>query len=125
MAEPTWDTPARIDGLPATNWKRRTGVTMDGTVADCITRWLTLAGHDQRNVTMRWGGVEGRSWTCNAIAAFVVANGLPPKLTAGRPRQPTKEDLKKIVSMPRYDPCPHAPHPAKNAHGSRPGGEGG
>jgi hypothetical protein len=38
--KPTWDTPARIDGLPATNWKTRQGVTLASTLADCIARWL-------------------------------------------------------------------------------------
>jgi hypothetical protein len=114
-----------MDGLPATNWRRRTGVTLDGTVAACITRWLTLPGYAQRDVTMSWGGDQGERWTCNAIAAFVVANGLPPKLAAGRPRQPTREELEQMVSMPRYDPCPHASHPANNAPTSPPRVKGG
>ena len=82
MSKPTWDTPARLDGLPCTNWKRREGVTLDGSMADCISRWLNLADHDKRNCTLGWGpaadGQYGR-WGAVAIGAYVLTNGLPPR----------------------------------------------
>ena len=40
MTGPYWNTPAKLDGLPATNWKKRTGATLEGMVATCIERWL-------------------------------------------------------------------------------------
>jgi hypothetical protein len=128
MAEPNWNTPARLNGLPCANWKKRTGVTMDGTVADCITRWLSLQGYQQRDVSMGWGPEEGRhgTWSCNALAAFVMKHGLPPRMAAERGGQPTKEQLAALVSMPRYEPCPSAGHPAQGAHGGiSQGGSGG
>jgi len=122
MVEPAWDTPARIDGLPCTNWKRRTGVTLDGTVADCVIRWLSLADHDKRNCSMRWGpsrdGVHG-SWGPISIGLFVCAHGLPPKLVRERGAQPSPEALERLTVMQRYDPSPHAFHPAKGAHGGK------
>src|SRR4051812_6083893 len=80
-SQPAWDTAARIDGLPCTNWKKRTGVTLEGTLDECITRWLDLAGHQQSNCTLGWGPTaEGDygSWSASAIGSYVRRNGLPP-----------------------------------------------
>ena len=117
--KPTWDTPARIDGLPATNWKKRTGVTLDGTLADCITRWLSLQPHQQRECTLGWGPLEGQhgQMSAPAMASYVRENGLPPKMAAERGGQPGPEVLAQLVSMPRHDPHPNAAHPAKDSHG--------
>lgn len=123
MVEPTWDTPAHMDGLPCSNWKRRTGVTLNGTVADCVERWLSLADHDKRNCSMGWGptlnGKHG-SWGPVSIGAFVRSHGLPPKLAAKRGGRASAEVLERLTSMLRYDPCPDAQHPAKGAHGGKP-----
>ncbi len=122
MAEPAWDTPARLDGLPCTNWKRRTGVTMEGTVAQCATRWLSLADHDKQNCTMGWGPTaDGRhgSWGHIALGAFVQRRGIPPEMARERGGQPSPDVLAELTRVRRYDPCPHAFHPAKGAHGGK------
>ena len=109
MSKPYWDTPARLDGLPCTNWKRREGVTMDGSMADCIARWLDLADHHKRNCTLGWGPTEdgqyGR-WGAVAIGAYVIANRLPPKMAAERGGQPTPEMLQRMTAMGRYSRPP-------------------
>jgi hypothetical protein len=73
LVKATWDTPARIDGLPATNWKMREGVTLAGTLADCIARWLRLRGHQQRDCTLGGGPLDGRYGTMSppALASYV------------------------------------------------------
>ena len=84
--KPEWDTPARIDGLPAKNWKTREGVPLADTLADCITRWLSLPSHHQRDCTLGWGppdGVHGLM-EASSIAAYVLSNGLPPMMAAER-----------------------------------------
>lgn len=123
MVEPAWNTPARMDGLPGTNWKRRTGVSLEGTVADCVARWLSLADHDKRNCSMGWGPTaEGKhgTWGPVSIGVFVRTHGLPPKLASERGGQPSPDALERLTAMQRYDPSPHASHPAKGAHGGKP-----
>src|SRR5690348_17471299 len=97
--------PAALDGLLCTNWKRRVGVTLDGTMADCVARWLSLADHAKRDCTLGWGPTAddayGR-WGAVAVGAFVLANGLPPKLVAERGGQPTREALEQLTAMGRY-----------------------
>jgi hypothetical protein len=106
--KPTWDTPARIDGLPAKNWKTREGVTLAATLADCIARWLELQGYQQRDCTLGWGPLDGYygHMSASAMAFFVRKNGLPPKLAAQRGGQPSAEVLEQLVSMPAYDAVP-------------------
>ena len=46
-------------------------------MADCVTRWLSLADHHKRNCTLGWGpneaGEHGR-WGAVAIGAYVIAS---------------------------------------------------
>jgi hypothetical protein len=79
-SEPSWETAARIDGLPCTNWKKRTGVTISGTLAQCISRWIDLLGHQRQNCSFGWGPFEGRYGDMDAehLAAYVRRNGIPP-----------------------------------------------
>jgi len=107
MMEPTWDTPARVIGLPCTNWKKRTGIELRGTLAQCVARWLDLQSHQQRECTLHWGdhsaGPVGTMGPAS-IGAFVIAHGLPPAVAAARGGQPSVERLREIVSMPRHEP---------------------
>ena len=107
MAEPNWDTPARITGLPYTNWKKRTGCELKGTMAQCIARWLDLQGYQQRECSLSWGdpitGPFGRMGH-HGIAAYIVAHGLPPAVAAARGGQPPIERLRDMVSMPAHEP---------------------
>ena len=109
MPQPTWTTPARINGLPCTNWKRRTGVTLDGTLAECIERWLSLPDHTKRDCDLGWGpdaaGNHGRMGAV-AIGAYVIRNGLPPRMAADRGGQPAQEVLRRLTEMRMYDPPP-------------------
>lgn len=81
MSIPDWTAPARLDGLPATNWKRRTGVTMDGTLAECLERWLSLPHRDQINCSLSVRGT-GQVWEPERMAAFIKRHGVPPALEA-------------------------------------------
>lgn len=81
MTIPDWTVPARLDGLPATNWKRRTGVTMDGTLAECLERWLSLPHSDQINCSLSVRGT-GQVWEPERMAAFIKRHGPPPALAA-------------------------------------------
>ena len=85
MSEPSWDTPARLNGLPCTNWKKRTGVTASGTVGQMFERWLDLPDYQRRDCTLGWGpNAEGQfgSMSGAAMARYVTRNGLPPGLAA-------------------------------------------
>ena len=85
MPEPTWTTPARINGLPAPSRKRRAETTKDGTMAELVEMWLQLADHDKRNCDIGWGpDASGNHGTMGAetIARYVERNGLPPAMAA-------------------------------------------
>jgi hypothetical protein len=113
MSKTNWDTPARLDGLPCTNWKRRTGVTLDGCLADCVTRWLSLADHHKRDCTLGWGPTADAQYGrlgAVAIGAYVLANGLPPAMAAERGGQPARHVLEQLTAMGTYSrpPGPNA-----------------
>ena len=116
MQKPTCETPARLDGLPCTNWKRRAGVTMEGTRAECVARWLSLTDHDKRDCTLGWGPTQDDSygrWGAVAIGAYVIANGLPPKMAAERGGQPAPEVLERWTATGAYSPPPGL-HPTES-----------
>lgn len=95
---PTWNAAARLDGLPVTNWKRRTGYTLDGTLAQCIARWLDLPDHQRQGCSLGWR--EGRRWGSMEpadIAGYVVSAGLPPHVAERIGGQPSREKLKAMV----------------------------
>jgi hypothetical protein len=52
--DPDWNTPAHLDGLPVRHWKRRTGYTERGTVAELVQRWLTLPWNIQMECSLGW-----------------------------------------------------------------------
>ena len=85
-SEPPWDTPAHLLGLPCTNWKRRTGVEMRATLAECIQRWLSLPAHQQQNCSLSHDAGAGR-WGPGSIRAYVAAHGLPPQMAPVTPEQ--------------------------------------
>lgn len=80
MPQPQWTTPAHVVGLPYTNWKRKTGFEMRGTLAQCVQRFLSLPQHHAQNVTLTIEGVKG-NWGPASIRAFVAANGVPPQMS--------------------------------------------
>ena len=78
-----------LTGLPCTNWKKRTGVELLGTMSERVARWLDLPGHQQRDCQLARGKPEcGGIMDVDEIAAYVVANGLPPHVAATRGGQP-------------------------------------
>ena len=101
---PTWDTPARISGLPVTNWKKRTGATMDGPLSACIKRWLDLPTTGRRDASIGWGPSPAGEYghmECHHIIAFILRHGLPPGMEAFGGTQPPREVLKRMVVLER------------------------
>jgi hypothetical protein len=103
MSGPDWNTPAHLDGLPYKNWKRRSGYTETGTLAQMVERWLRLAWHVQSGCSLGWGpDGEGRCghYLGNGIGAFVLRVGLPPAMLAQRGRPPTPEEIERYFAKP-------------------------
>lgn len=101
--DPGWDVPAKLDGLPYTNWKRRSGYTETGTLAAMVERWLGLPWHIQGGCSLGWGpDAEGRRGAFQGlgIGAFVLRAGLPPAMLARRARPPTREEIERHFSKP-------------------------
>jgi hypothetical protein len=84
MAEPVWNTPAHLFGLPIKNWKRKSGIEMRGTLAECIQRFLSLPQHQQQNCTLTNDAAPGH-WGPGSIRAYVAVHGLPPQMTPVSP----------------------------------------
>ncbi len=101
--DPSWDVPAKLDGLPYTNWKRRTGYTETGTLAQMVQRWLTVPWHIQFGCLLGWGpdadGRRGR-FSSTGIGVFVLRVGLPPEMLKGRSRPPTREEIERMFGKP-------------------------
>jgi hypothetical protein len=101
--EPAWDTPARVDGMPVTSWKRRTGYSMSGTVADLIQRWLSLPWNIKMECSLGWGpnaaGQHG-SLGGSGIGSYVLRKGLPPKMAAARARPASPEEIGAMFAKP-------------------------
>ena len=111
MSKPTWDTPAHLVGLPCTNWKRRTGVEMRGTLAQCIERWLSLPPHQQQDCSLSHDAGPGR-WGPGSVRAYVAVHGLPPQMAPVSPAQLEKMIEKKPLGVAAADPvqmCDSAP----------------
>ncbi len=101
--DPGWDVPAKLEGLPYTNWKRRTGYTETGTLAAMVERWLRLPWHIQSGCSLGWGpDPEGKRGSFHGlgIGAFVLRAGLPPPMMARRARPPTREEIERYFSKP-------------------------
>jgi hypothetical protein len=111
MIDPDWDVPAKLDGLPVRHWKRRTGFTERGTVAQMVERWLRLAWSQQQGCSLAWGpdgdGKHG-GWQANGIGAFVLRAGLPPQMLAARSRPPTRDEIEAMFARPAYRAVPFA-----------------
>jgi hypothetical protein len=60
---PSWDTSAVLSGLPVKIWKKRDGIEMHGTLAQCVERFLSLPVHQQRDCTLRIvGRLRLKAW---------------------------------------------------------------
>lgn len=114
-SDPGWDVPARMDGLPYTNWKRRTGYTETGTLAQMVERWLGLAWHIQAGCSIGWGpdaaGKHG-AMSADGIGSFVLRVGLPPVMLKKRSRPPTREEIERYFTKPELREGP----PVLNNH---------
>jgi hypothetical protein len=118
MSSP-WNCPARLSGLPVTNWKKRTGSEMHGSLAACVERWLGLPEHQQRDCYLSIEGVghfEGRG-----ISSLVMRYGLPPAI-AVRVNMSAQQYLK-MIEPKAYVPPPSADKPAPG-HSTPVRGEG-
>jgi hypothetical protein len=113
--DPDWNTPSRLNGLPATNWKRRSGVTMDGTFAECLERWLGLPHHHQINCSLSVEGT-GEPWEPERMAAFVRRSGLPPAL-ASRVQGNAEVLMRMLEGAKTEQPVQHFPDGAPIARG--------
>jgi hypothetical protein len=102
-SDPDWNTPAHMDGLPVRHWKRRTGFTERGTVAQMVQRWLGLAWHQQQECTLGWGpdgdGKHGHL-SGSGIGSYVLRHGLPPAMAAARTRPATPEEIEAMFTKP-------------------------
>lgn len=109
MIDPAWNVPAKLDGLPVRHWRRRTGFTERGTIAQMVERWLQLSWNQQQECSLAWGpdtnGKHG-SWQPNGIGAFVIRAGLPPQMLAARSRPPTPEEIERMFAKPAYREMP-------------------
>ena len=110
--EPDWGTPGRLDGLPVTNWKKRTGYSMSGTVAELIQRWIWLPYNIQQECSLGWGpnaanqhGAMGGS----EIGSYVRRYGLPPAMAAARARPATPEEIEAMFGKPILREGPPTP----------------
>lgn len=83
LPEPSWDTPARLDGLRPKSWKKRDGATRSGTMAEMVEHWLGLARHEQQDCEIGWGpnasGHYGHM-SASTIARYVERHKLPPQM---------------------------------------------
>lgn len=112
--DPAWDVPAKMDGLPYRHWKRRTGYTEAGTLAQLVERWLRLPWNYQQQCSLGWGpDAEGRhgSFQANGIGAFVLRAGLPPAMLNGRSRPPTTEEIERYFTKPELREGPKSTSP--------------
>jgi hypothetical protein len=101
MASPDPLEHARLDGLPVTNWRKRTGYSMSGTVAELIQRWIWLPYYIQQECSLGWGpnaagqhGAMGGS----EIGSYLRRNGLPPAVAAKRDRPATLEEIEMMFA---------------------------
>jgi hypothetical protein len=100
--EPDWDALARIDGLPVTNWKWRSGYSAAGTVGQLIQRWLSLPYNIKMECSLGWGDASGKRGVMGGdeIASYVRRHGLPPAMAAARACPATQEEIEAMLSKP-------------------------
>jgi hypothetical protein len=106
------------------HWKRKTGYSMSGTLAELIQRWIWLPYNIQQECSLGWGpnatgqhGAMGGS----AIGSFVRRNGLPPAMAAKRERPATPEEIEAMFAKPVMRETPPVPvgHSTSDIDGSR------
>ena len=105
--DPSWDVPAKIDGLPYKNWKRRTGFTETGTLAQMVERWLRLSWNHQQQCSLGWGP-DGRRLAGFRRQPRTPARDLPRRCGACRavPPRGRPRTYKDAVGLPDPDPRP-------------------
>src|SRR5512146_732814 len=99
--DPEWNTPARLDGLPVRHWKRRTGSSENGTMAEMVKRWLGLAWTQQQDCSLGWGpNKDGHSGAMGAseITSYVRRHGLPPAMLVARDKPPTHAEIEAMFA---------------------------
>ncbi len=119
--EPDWSTPGTLDGLPVRHWKRRTGYTERGTVAQLVMRWLALPWNIKTECSLGWGpnaaGQHGAMGS-SEIGSYVRRHGCRPRWRrASGPATP--EEIEAMFAKPgcgkvrdwdqgtaRHDRCP-------------------
>lgn len=99
--DPDWNIQAHLWGLPYTNWKKRTGYEMRGTLAECIERFLSLPYHQQINCELSWDPPESGTLEADGIRRLVERIGPPPTLAAQR--QISQEKLAAMMAKPVED----------------------
>lgn len=100
---PSWNAPAHLVGLPYTNWKRKTGFEMRGTLAECVQRALSLPDHNAQNITLTIEETPGR-WNMASIRAHVAKHGAPPQMGI-----PLPERLKQLTEKQPLRATPPSP----------------
>jgi hypothetical protein len=118
MPEPTWDTPARLNGLRPKKWKKREDATRTGTMAEMVEHWLGLPRHEQQDCEIGWGpNAQGHHGHMGAstIARYVERHKLPPQMA---PRyQNAAAALALMLNMPEPDFRPAQAHHFNDASG--------
>jgi hypothetical protein len=103
MDKPTWDSPAHLFGLPYTNWKRKSGCEMRGTLAECVQRFLSLPQHHQQNCILTNSASPGQ-WGPASIRAYVAVHGLPPQMAPVSPTRLKEMTTKKLAQATAASP---------------------
>ncbi len=101
--EPDWNTPGTLDGLPVRHWKRRTGYTERGTVAELVQRWLALPWNIKMECSLGWGpNSDGQHGAMGGseIGSYVRRNGLPPAMAVARAHPATPEEIEAMFAKP-------------------------
>jgi hypothetical protein len=113
-SDPIWKTPAQLAGLPVRHWKRRTGFTERGSLAQMIKRWLRLAWNQQQECLLGWGPNDAGQYGAmgsSELASYVRRNGLPPTMLAARTKPPTLEQIEAMMAKPEWRPPPLSSKP--------------
>ena len=119
---PSWDTPARLDGLPAKNWSTREGVSLQGTFSACLKRWLELPCSNRESCSLGWGpNADGQHgcWERPNIVGFLMRNGPPPEMGPGV----TLDYIKAWLTIGRPEPAKAFDDDIPPGHSA--GGDGG
>ncbi len=97
--DPEWTVQAHLSGLPYTNWKKRTGYDMRGSLAECAERFLNLPYHHQINCSLSWEG-GGHFSSSDDIRSLLRRIGPPPQMAA---RMMTAERWLQMMAKPKAE----------------------